>query len=56
METKQAQHHGFIGVGFVVSCASGIGGGGANWLASFVDGAFPRVFVIGNTLVDDRLK
>ncbi len=37
-------------------CASGVGGGGANRLASFVDRAFPRVFVVGHTLVDDHLK
>ncbi len=56
MEAKRARRHGFIGVGFVARCASRVGGWGANWLASFVDGAFPRVFVIGHTLVDDRLK
>jgi hypothetical protein len=56
MEAKRAQLHGVIGVGFVARCASGIGRGGANWLASFVDGAFPPVFVIGHTVVNDRLN
>ena len=56
MESKRARHHGVIRVGFVARCASGVGGGGASWLASFVDGAFPRVFVVGHTFVDDRLK
>ena len=56
MEAKQARRHGVIRVGFVARCASCVGGGGANRLASFVDRAFLQVFVVGHTLVNDHLK